>query len=38
MRARCPTCKEVFEYPHKDRINVVLFGNWKKYHECTKEE
>ena len=34
MKARCPKCKTVFEYPYEDRINVVLFGNWKKYHQC----
>lgn len=34
MKARCPKCGEVFEYPYEDGVNVVLFGNWKKYHQC----
>jgi len=29
---KCPYCKEVFQFPFKDRVNVILFGHWKKYH------
>ena len=33
-RARCPKCGEVFEYPYEDRINVIIFDNYEKYHKC----
>jgi len=32
----CPYCNERFEYPYEDRVDVVLFGNWRKYHTCSK--
>ena len=34
MKAKCPHCGKIFNYPKEDRVNVVLFGNWKKYHNC----
>jgi len=34
LRGQCPECGELFEYPYEDRVNVVLFSNWKKYHRC----
>jgi len=36
MKVRCPieTCRKVFEVPFEDRVNVVLFGHWHKYHPC----
>jgi len=34
---KCPYCKEVFQFPFKDRVNVILFGHWKKYHRCNKQ-
>lgn len=34
MKAECPKCGRVFFYPKKDRVNVILFGNWKNYHDC----
>ena len=36
MKVRCPilTCRKVFEIPDEDRVNVVLFGHWHKYHAC----
>lgn len=38
MKGRCPDCGAVFEFPFEDRVNVVLFGNWKKYHMCGPKE
>jgi len=34
MKVRCPIeiCGKVFEIPVEDRVNVVVFGNWHKYH------
>ena len=37
MIGRCPYCHLPFEFPEKDKINVILFGNWKKYHDCEKK-
>lgn len=34
MRGKCPYCGEVFDFPYEDRVDVVLFGNWRKYHQC----
>jgi len=36
IKVRCPieTCRKVFEIPVEDRVNVVVFGNWHKYHVC----
>lgn len=34
LRGRCPDCGATFEYPFSDRVDVVLFGNWRKYHRC----
>jgi len=37
LKAQCPDCGEVFEFPFKDRVDVLLFGNWRKYHFCKRE-
>jgi len=34
LKGKCPFCKIIFVYPMKDRVNVVLFDNWRKYHYC----
>ncbi len=34
MKGKCPSCGEIFSFPDEDRVNVVLFGNWGKYHHC----
>ena len=34
LKGRCPFCDVVFEFPKKDRVDVVLFDNWRKYHYC----
>lgn len=36
IKVRCPieTCRAIFEIPEEDKINVILFGHWHKYHVC----
>jgi len=34
LKGRCPFCNAVFEFPKADRVDVVLFDNWRKYHYC----
>jgi len=36
MKARCPKCGVVFEVPYSDRVDALLFGNWRKYHPKCK--
>jgi len=37
LKAQCPDCGEVFEFPEEDKVDVLLFGNWRKYHFCKRE-
>ncbi len=37
MKGKCPDCGEEFEFPSKARVDVLLFGNWRKYHFCKRE-
>ena len=34
LKGVCPFCKTVIEYPESDRVDVILFDNWRKYHYC----
>ena len=36
MKGKCPDCGEEFEFPNEDRVDVLLFGNWRKYHFCKR--
>lgn len=37
MKCRCPECGVIFEVPYSDRVDALLFGNWRKYHPTCKE-
>lgn len=32
LKGKCSVCGQVFEYPYADRVNVLLFDHWRKYH------
>lgn len=34
LKGKCPFCGNIFEYPYSDRVDVVLFNNWRKFHYC----
>jgi len=36
MKVQCPDCGEVFEIPDENKVDSILFGNWRKYHKCKK--
>lgn len=38
LKVRCPVegCNKIFEIPEEDKVNVILFGHWHKYHPCVK--
>jgi hypothetical protein len=33
LKGECPNCGEIIEFPYEDRVDVILFGNWRKYHK-----
>lgn len=37
MKVRCDKCKEIFEIPYSDRVNVFLFDHPEKYHKCPEQ-
>ena len=37
MKGKCPDCGEEFKFPSKAKVDVLLFGNWRKYHFCKRE-
>lgn len=37
LNGTCPFCGKLILFPFADRVDVLLFGNWRKYHKCNKE-
>lgn len=35
LKVRCPKCGKIFEFPESDKVNVILFNNYEKYHKCS---